>query len=575
MLSIYKNILTRGIGLAIFSLFISVAAFAQNPNSENKVRINIQPSDTTVAVGASFTFQAELQNDTSDTVNTFTWSVSDSSIASIDQNGLFTALTEGEIEVIATLDSLTAEVEVEVENEEDEPEEFEEDRLRILPSDTTLATGDSLYLRAQFNDGVVWTDTSVTWQLSDSTLATLNGDTLYAVQEGELKLIAVLDSLTAEAEIEIEEEEKEEEEENESEYSISILPADTLVQVDSEVAYKVFNTELSEYITDSLSWSLSSDLGTIDSNGVAQFTSRGFGFVEVRYGDSKARTSVRVQDLTADSSGANSIVVNIPKNNPKAPPAVQNLTEGEVLRLKGFASPLNYLNGGTIYFPHGSLTEDIRIDVLREDVTDTTNHPGNKNHKIVGGISFDVFISDSLISPYYFEEPVEISIPYKRGLLRNLGIDVQNLSMFSLENDGTLDSTAVSSVVIDTVSGRIFGQVSHFSTYVLASANGDGVATHVEERESREPNQIALSQNYPNPFNPTTTIALELPSSAAVDLSVYDVLGRKVATITNDRLNAGTHTLRFDGSSLSSGLYIYRLSVDGAIVETKMMTLLK
>ncbi|HCI70816.1 MAG TPA: hypothetical protein DHV30_09570, partial [Balneola sp.] len=80
--------------------------------------------------------------------------------------------------------------------------------------------------------------------------------------------------------------------------------------------------------------------------------------------------------------------------------------------------------------------------------------------------------------------------------------------------------------------------------------------------------------NYPNPFNPTTEINFSLPESGEVSLKVYDMLGREVSTIVSSQMSAGTHSVTFDASFLSSGIYIYRLT-SGSTTITKRMTLIK
>ncbi|MCH8569687.1 MAG: T9SS type A sorting domain-containing protein, partial [Balneolales bacterium] len=85
------------------------------------------------------------------------------------------------------------------------------------------------------------------------------------------------------------------------------------------------------------------------------------------------------------------------------------------------------------------------------------------------------------------------------------------------------------------------------------------------------PGELALKQNYPNPFNPTTNINFELPETGQVRLSVYNMLGQQVATLVNSSMQAGRHTAVFDGSRLSSGMYIYRLEVNGTALTRKMM----
>jgi hypothetical protein len=84
----------------------------------------------------------------------------------------------------------------------------------------------------------------------------------------------------------------------------------------------------------------------------------------------------------------------------------------------------------------------------------------------------------------------------------------------------------------------------------------------------------ALEQNFPNPFNPTTTIQYALPATASVNLTVFNVLGQEAATLVNETKPAGTYTVRFDGSGLSSGLYFYRLQA-GTFVEMKKLILLR
>ncbi|NBC05143.1 MAG: T9SS type A sorting domain-containing protein, partial [Bacteroidetes bacterium] len=85
---------------------------------------------------------------------------------------------------------------------------------------------------------------------------------------------------------------------------------------------------------------------------------------------------------------------------------------------------------------------------------------------------------------------------------------------------------------------------------------------------------FTLAQNYPNPFNPTTQISYQLPVSSEVRLEVYDMLGRNVATLVNEQVSAGRHTVNFDAGNLSSGVYLYRLQA-GSQIMTRKLTILK
>jgi len=106
-------------------------------------------------------------------------------------------------------------------------------------------------------------------------------------------------------------------------------------------------------------------------------------------------------------------------------------------------------------------------------------------------------------------------------------------------------------------------------------SKADEFVTRTEEIEREQPSQIRLAQNFPNPFNPSTQISFSLNRATEVTLSVYDVNGRLVSTLANNKgFAAGTHSLQFDASKLASGVYMYQLKTNAAII-TKMMTLIK
>jgi hypothetical protein len=88
------------------------------------------------------------------------------------------------------------------------------------------------------------------------------------------------------------------------------------------------------------------------------------------------------------------------------------------------------------------------------------------------------------------------------------------------------------------------------------------------------PDRMNLEQNYPNPFNPLTTINYSLLQRAIVTLRVYDALGKMITELVNDNIEAGYHQVQFDGSSLSSGVYFYRLRA-GNVIQTKKFLLMK
>ena len=103
-----------------------------------------------------------------------------------------------------------------------------------------------------------------------------------------------------------------------------------------------------------------------------------------------------------------------------------------------------------------------------------------------------------------------------------------------------------------------------------------GPMTPTSSEGSELPEVYALAQNYPNPFNPATTIRFRLPKTEQVTLRVFDVLGREVAALLdNTSLTGGEHTVRFDASGLTSGVYLYRLEAGASFVQTRRMMLVK
>jgi len=94
------------------------------------------------------------------------------------------------------------------------------------------------------------------------------------------------------------------------------------------------------------------------------------------------------------------------------------------------------------------------------------------------------------------------------------------------------------------------------------------------DAEGSPPLSFELHQNYPNPFNPKTVVSCQLPVAGRVRVAVYDLLGREVAVLMDERKQPGTYTMDFDGAQVSSGVYICRMTA-GSFVACRKMLLLR
>ena len=122
---------------------------------------------------------------------------------------------------------------------------------------------------------------------------------------------------------------------------------------------------------------------------------------------------------------------------------------------------------------------------------------------------------------------------------------------------------------IDRNNGWVVGD----HTVILKTTNG-GTTLAAEENFTRESLDFSLFQNYPNPFNSSTIIKYKLPVESNVKLNIYNLLGQKVSTLTDENKSAGTHEIEFDCSDLPSGVYFFRIEA-GNFADAKKLILIK
>lgn len=103
---------------------------------------------------------------------------------------------------------------------------------------------------------------------------------------------------------------------------------------------------------------------------------------------------------------------------------------------------------------------------------------------------------------------------------------------------------------------------------------GDTNTVGIRKIDYEIPSFFSLSQNYPNPFNPTTNIKYQINKNSYVFIKIFDVLGKAIETLVNEKQSPGTYEVSWDASEYPSGVYFYRLGTEG-FIDTKKMILLK
>ncbi len=125
---------------------------------------------------------------------------------------------------------------------------------------------------------------------------------------------------------------------------------------------------------------------------------------------------------------------------------------------------------------------------------------------------------------------------------------------------GAADNQVLSEFELESREGSGFGEIATDET---------GIVTRCVPRD------FELGEAYPNPFNPTTSISVSLPESAELTVQVYNLSGRLVATLSEGHMDAGSHSLTFDGSNLASGVYFVHAIVPGELNATRKLVLMK
>lgn len=145
---------------------------------------------------------------------------------------------------------------------------------------------------------------------------------------------------------------------------------------------------------------------------------------------------------------------------------------------------------------------------------------------------------------------------------------IDELEKFIKEVNKLIKKGKLSTVQGQTLIAAATAMINQLSTPNLAASRKE---ESVQEAESDVPAEFELEPNYPNPFNPKTIVSYQIPGEGLVMLRVYNLLGQEVATLVNGNVRAGRHSVTFDASHLSSGMYIYTLQFGGKVASRAMV----
>jgi hypothetical protein len=183
--------------------------------------------------------------------------------------------------------------------------------------------------------------------------------------------------------------------------------------------------------------------------------------------------------------------------------------------------------------------------------------PGTKGNEIILSIeneSKSEEATDVQIKPVKYPETIKFTY-----MLGTIG---------KIEKEGIKDIGFEFDIEREAVSGKRDTLI-----FRITDANGSNWNKEIVLEYSK-PLVFSLSQNYPNPFNPSTMINYQIPMNSEVSLKIYDILGKEVSTLVNEKKDAGFYEIKFDGSQFASGVYIYRM-IAGDFIQTKKLMLLK
>ena len=516
------------------------------------------------------------------------WYVNPGYLGSIDEDLVFTAQYPGKGFIIARYDGTEARLRIQIEGDGAgwyDNENNNLPRVEIVTGDVKIAMEDSVQLLAMYYDTAgVAVDTSVNWSVNPAELgyfSTTTNGLFCAGDPGKGYIQASVGSLSDFVDLHIQD--ADDDECNAIEGHLQITPSDTTVEVGSVVQYTaVWMFQGIQSDTSGIMWSLNgTEIGNItEDGGLLTVTAPGIAFVKASLGGSEATASITaVEQLEAepDSTGFTVEFSRVLPDGNVLPPQI--IHEGDAYQMGALPSPLDILNDGIIYFPTGSLIEDITIHMLLPSTAQVGDSTVSFSDSSVAAIRFLVMVGDSIAEPYYFGVPLQLAIPYRPVLLDSLGLSPADLGIFFASGSGYND-LGISNITVDSSDNKIYATVEHFSTLVIRDKNSRATTLQDFIPNSQLPSGYILRQNYPNPFNPETHISYTLPQEGHIQIIIYNSLGQKVRRLVDEEKSSGSYEVIWDGCGenglpVSSGLYIYRLNITGISSLSRVMILLR
>jgi photosystem II stability/assembly factor-like uncharacterized protein len=308
----------------------------------------------------------------------------------------------------------------------------------------------------------------------------------------------------------------------------------------------------------------------VGANGTILKTTNGGGFLisgNIRYRDNNQPvTTGYVKAYRYESGTGNIIVIDSALIQSNGSYILNNIPEADLYigAVPNSSPPADYVftyypssiywEKATMLHPTGNLT-NININVYRLTTLASSNYVGGKVNSV---------------NPI---APLKDANLYAKSGNNFYGFNISNLNgIYSINSlpSGSLKILAdrmgyKSDSITVNLTDNFLDSVNFYLTKVLVGIN---------PISNLIPDKYYLHQNYPNPFNPTTNIRFQIKDSRFVTLKIFDVLGKEIATLVNDNLKAGQYEATFDGNSMASGIYIYRLTA-GNFNEVKKMVLIK